>query len=175
MEQRAEASEQLNTCCPAYSMLILAIMSNIKLFFKFFEHAFITKLLLLALLYSLLPLFETFLLFYLGSILGNYFTLAMAASTGLLGILIALGGTRKNLTILKRKIKDGEYPGHEFVHLVGILIGGVLLLTPGFITDFLGFLLFIPVIQNALGKIFIKAAKIDLKELYEYLQLYEIY
>lgn len=156
-------------------MLILAIMSNIKLLFKFFEQGFIAKLLLLALLYSLLPLFETFLLFYLGSMLGNYFTLGMAASTGLLGILIALGGTRKNLAILKRKIKEGEYPGHEFVHLVGILIGGVLLLTPGFITDFLGLLLFIPIIQNTLGRLFIKAVKIDLKELYEYLRLYEIY
>ena len=148
-------------------------MNQARTLLRFFDRSFITRVLLLALLYSLLPLAEIFLLIYLGDRMGNYFTLALAALTGLIGMLFALRGFRKNLDILKRKIRAGEYPGEEFATLTGIFVAAVLLLTPGFITDVLGLLLFVPVIRNGLGRLLIRLTRTDLKELYEYLKLYD--
>ena len=148
-------------------------MNQARTLLRFFDRSFITRLLLLALLYSLLPLAEIFLLIYLGDRIGNYFTLALAALTGLIGMLFALRGFRRNLEILKTKIRAGEYPGEEFVTLTGIFLAAVLLLTPGFITDVLGLLLFVPVIRSGLGRLLIRLTRTDLKELYEYLKLYD--
>jgi UPF0716 protein FxsA len=148
-------------------------MNQARVLLRFFDRTFITKVLILALLYSLLPLAEIFLLIYLGARIGNYFTLALAATTGLIGMLVALRGFRKNLDILKRKIRDGEYPGEEFVTLTGIFLAAILLLTPGFITDMFGLLLFVPTIRRGLGRLVIRLTRTDLKELYEYLNLYD--
>ncbi len=148
-------------------------MDQAKFIFRFLDRTFITKLLILALLYSLLPLAEIFLIIYLGDRIGNYFTLALAAFTGLMGMLFALRGFQKNLQLLKDKIKKGVFPTEEFITLTGIFAAAILLLTPGFITDLLGFALFIPVIRSALGRFIIRATRANFKELYEYLKLYD--
>ena len=54
-----------------------------------------------------------------------------------------------------------------------MLAASILLLTPGFITDTLGFLLFVPSVRNALGRWVLRKTRTDLKELYEYLKLEE--
>jgi len=148
-------------------------MDQAKFIVRFLDRNFITKLLILALLYSLLPLAEIFLIIYLGDRIGNYFTLALAAFTGLMGMLFALRGFQKNLQLLKDKIKEGVFPTEEFITLTGIFAAGILLLTPGFITDLLGFSLFIPVIRSALGRFIIRVTRTNFKELYEYLKLYD--
>jgi UPF0716 protein FxsA len=149
-------------------------MTIIRLFLKFVEKEFIAGLLLLILLYSLLPLSEILLLLYIGGILGDFLTLACAASTGLLGVLVAFTQFKTVLGTLKEKVRAGTYPGREFIGIAGILAGGILLLTPGFITDLFGFILFIPVSRNLIGKLITKRIERQLKEVYEYLKLYEI-
>jgi UPF0716 protein FxsA len=152
----------------------MAAMNEARLLLRFFDRTFITKVMILALLYSLLPLAEIFLLIYVGARIGNYFTLALSALTGLVGMLVALRGFHKNLTTLKQKIREGIYPEQEFITLVGIFLAAVLLLTPGFITDVLGcFLFFIPAMRNGFGRVFVRLTGTDLKELYEYLKLYD--
>ncbi len=139
-----------------------------------FQKEFILRMLLLALLYSLVPLSETFLLLHLGGIFGNYIVLAVAATTGLIGLLIAFREVEIIISVIKEKMKEGVYPGKEFISLAGILTGGLLLLTPGFITDTLGFLLFLPVFRNCVGKFIISKMGNSFKNIYEYLKLYEI-
>jgi UPF0716 protein FxsA len=149
-------------------------MTAIKLFLKLVEKEFVAGLLLLLLLYSLLPLSEILLLLYIGGVLGNYLTLACAASTGLFGAMVALTQFKTVLRVLREKVREGDYPGREFIAMAGILAGGLLLLTPGFITDLFGFLLFVPLFRNLIGRLITKRIEKQLKELYEYLKLYEI-
>ncbi|RKX79558.1 MAG: hypothetical protein DRP87_02650 [Spirochaetes bacterium] len=149
-------------------------MLNFNTLIKFFDRGFILKLLLIVLLYSTLPLAEIFILLYLGEIIGDYLTLALAALTGLVGVFIAFGEAKNVLTVLKGKIKEGYYPGKEFISLAGIFTGALFLLTPGFITDISGFLLFFPFFRNLVGRIFTHKMEKRLRELYEYLKLYDI-
>ena len=149
-------------------------MTGVKFLLKFLERDFLTKLLLLILLYSLLPLSEVVILLHLGGIIGRYLTLACAASTGLFGVLIAINQLRTVVALLKDKVKQGVYPGKEFVTISGVLAGGILLLTPGFITDFFGFMLFVPLFRNLIGRMITRRMQKQLKEIYEYLKLYEL-
>ena len=145
-----------------------------KVLLRFFERDFITELHFLMLLYSLLPLSEIVVLLFIGDHLGKYFTLTCAASTGLLGVLVALSQLRAATGSLREKVRGGVYPGSEFVSIAGVLIGGILLLTPGFITDVLGFMLLFPGLRDVIGRLITRRMDKQLKELYEYLQLYEL-
>lgn len=148
-------------------------MQNISLILKFFEKDFLSKLFSLTLLYTLLPLSEIFLLMYIGDYFGKYLMLALAASTGLFGVFIAMVQSRKAIRNLKQKISLNTYPDMEFRILAGIFIGAILLISPGFITDFIGFLLFVPIVRNAVGGLITRRLDQRFKEVYEYLKLYE--
>ncbi len=149
-------------------------MTEFRLIFKLLDRDFLFKFIFALLLYSLVPLAEIFVFIRLGDLLGGYLVMAAAALMGLVGVLIALRQIRISLETLKEKIRGGEYPGKEFVDLLGILLGSILLLTPGFITDFFGFLLLIPPIREALGRMIARRMDVRLKEVYEYLRLYDL-
>jgi UPF0716 protein FxsA len=149
-------------------------MFEFRLFLRFLDKEFLVKLIFILLLYSLVPLAEIFLFLYLGDLIGNYLILAIAAVVGLVGILFAVGQIRRTLDRLRAKIRQSQYPGREFVDLAGILVSSVLLLTPGFLTDFAGFLLLIPFFREALGRAIAKRLDKSFKEVYEYLRLYDL-
>jgi len=149
-------------------------MIEFRLILRFLDREFLVKLIFILLLYSLVPLGEIFLFLFLGDLIGNYLILAIAAVVGLVGILFAVGQIRRTLERLRGKIRRSQYPGKEFVDLVGILVSSVLLLTPGFITDFAGFLLLMPFFREALGRAIAKRMDKSFKEVYEYLRLYDL-
>jgi len=139
----------------------------------FLERDTMLKLLFFVLLYSILPLAEIVVLIYLGDITGNYLILAVAASTGFVGVFVAFGQLRTTTRRLKDKVAAGQYPGTEFVSIAGILVGAMFLLSPGFITDLAGLLLFVPAVRNGIGGLLIRKLRVNMKETYEYLRLYD--
>ncbi|MBN2738446.1 MAG: FxsA family protein [Spirochaetales bacterium] len=149
-------------------------MLETNIILKLFNKNFIFKVVILTLLYTLIPLMEIFLLIFIGEKYGNYLMLALAASTGFLGVIIALAEINNALSNLKIKIREAHYPQKEFTILAGVFTGCVLLITPGFITDFLGFLMFVPIVRNKIGGAITKALDKTLKEIYEYLKVYEL-
>ena len=148
-------------------------MFDISFMMRLFQKDFILKLLLLTLLYSLIPLAEIFLILHAGGIFGNYLVIAVTAATALLGILIAFGEIETLIKQIKKRLKSSEYPGKEFIGLAGVLVGALLMISPGFITDAIGLCLFIPVVRNCVGKFITSRMEKQLKDIYEYLKLYD--
>ena len=132
---------------------------------------FFFKLVLILLLYSLVPLAEIFLFIYLGELIGNYLVLIIAAVAGLGGALIALSQVQAARERLRVQLKAGRYPGREFADLAGILVSGILLITPGFITDLLGYLLMIPAVRDAVRGMIRNKLDRSFKDIYTYLRL----
>lgn len=91
-----------------------------------------------------IPISEIAVFILVGEQIGVFATLAMIFVTAILGTFLL---RQQGLGILRRlqsEQKAGNLPGRELVHGAMIMIAGVLLLTPGFVTDSIGFLLFIP-------------------------------
>ena len=96
-----------------------------------------------------IPLLEIAAFVVIGGEIGVFATLALVFVTAVLGsILLRVQGFGL-LQKIRNETEAGRVPGRELVHGVMILVAGVLLLTPGFITDSLGFLLFVPAIRDA--------------------------
>jgi UPF0716 protein FxsA len=149
-------------------------VGDVRFFIRFFDRDFIVRVLFFVLLYSLLPLAEIVLILFVGDLIGKYLTLAVTASTGLLGVLIAARQLRGLLAAARLRIHSGEYPGPEFVEIAGILVGSILLMTPGFITDTLGLVMFVPAVRRAVGAMITRRLQRRLTEVYEYLRLYDL-
>lgn len=99
----------------------------------------IIPLLLLA-----IPISEIAVFILVGGQIGVFATLAMIFVTAILGTFFLRQQGLGILQRLQNEQKAGNLPGRELVHGAMIMIAGVLLLTPGFVTDSIGFLLFFP-------------------------------
>jgi len=154
-------------------MIVLATMLTIEFLLRFFDRGFIIRTLLQILLLSLVPIAEVLLLFRLASIIGEYLVLAVVASTGLVGVVLALYRFGRSLRAVRSKVQDGEYPGREFSRLAGALFAGLLLVLPGLFTDALGLVFFVPILRRGVGRLITQRIEPQLKEAYEYLKMYE--
>jgi UPF0716 protein FxsA len=96
----------------------------------------------------IIPLLEIGVFIAVGSQIGVFATLGMVVLTAIIGsILLRIQGFGL-ITRIRTEIDQGRVPGRDLVHGALILVAGILLLTPGFVTDTLGFLLFVPAIRD---------------------------
>jgi UPF0716 protein FxsA len=108
-----------------------------------------TILILLAFL--CIPVAEIAVFIKAGQIIGLGWTLAIVVLTAVLGTALLRRQGLKVLTHTQHKLDRGELPVGELFDGLCLLVAGVLLLTPGFITDTIGLLLFIPPVRLLVG------------------------
>ncbi|GAA3675517.1 hypothetical protein GCM10022224_044660 [Nonomuraea antimicrobica] len=100
--------------------------------------------LLLFLAFLLVPVLEIWLLIQVGSVIGAPSTVALLIADSLLGAWLVRREGRRAWRALQETLQSGRMPERELADGGIILVGGTLLLTPGFFTDIFGFLCLIP-------------------------------
>ena len=98
----------------------------------------------LLLLFTLVPIVELAVLIEIGQHLGMLPTVALVLATGALGAALARREGIQAFHRLRDSIGQGSFPGEAILDGVLILGGGLLLLTPGILTDLLGFAALVP-------------------------------
>ena len=98
----------------------------------------------LALLFVVLPVIEIYLLIQIGQTIGAWWTVLLLVADGVLGSwLMKREGTRA-WRALREALDRGRMPARELADGALILVGGTLLLTPGFVSDVVGLFLVLP-------------------------------
>ena len=87
---------------------------------------------------------------FLGDIIGGWNTFILIVFTAILGAWLFKRHGLLTFRRLTESIQRQEFPIREIFDGAAFLVAGVFLLTPGFVTDTLGFLLFVPPFRNAL-------------------------
>ena len=105
----------------------------------------------LFLIFTILPALELFLLFRVSDYLGSVETVLLIIVTGILGSHMARQEGGSVLKKLITEVQSGRSPAKEITEGVMILAGGLLLVTPGVVTDFIGFSLIIPITRKFLA------------------------
>ena len=98
----------------------------------------------LILLFTVIPALELYVLLTVGAYIGPGNTLLIIIVTGVLGAYMARLQGFFVLQNIQREMNRGAMPSSELLDGLMILVAGIVLLTPGFITDMMGFLLLIP-------------------------------
>lgn len=98
----------------------------------------------LAILFVVVPLLELALLVRLGQLLGFWTTIGVVILTGVAGALLARAEGFRTLWTLRSDLARGRLPHQAMLDGASVLVGGALLLTPGLLTDGVGFALLFP-------------------------------
>lgn len=99
----------------------------------------------LFLLFVLLPIIEILLLIELGSRIGTLNTLGLIVITAIIGSWMLRQQGLSTLFRAREKISVGQLPLLEMLEAICLAVGGALLVTPGLVTDCIGFACLLPV------------------------------
>tara|TARA_B100001123_G_scaffold401666_1_gene488614 strand:+ start:26895 stop:27368 length:474 start_codon:yes stop_codon:yes gene_type:complete len=98
----------------------------------------------LFLLFIGIPLVELWLLVEIGQVFGGVVTIGLVILTGAVGVTLARQQGISTIARLRHDVVAGRFPADSLVDGLMILLAAVVLITPGVLTDFVGFLFLIP-------------------------------
>lgn len=98
----------------------------------------------LFILFLVLPILEIWLLISVGEEIGALPTIGLVLLTAVVGVGLLRHQGISTLMRAQEKMRTGEIPAREMAEGIFLAVGGALLLTPGFITDTLGFICLVP-------------------------------
>ena len=98
----------------------------------------------LLILFIVTPLVEMAILIELGRRFGTWHTIGIVVLTGLIGASLAKAQGLQVYRNLSSSLYNGELPHNYLIEGLLLLIGGALLITPGVLTDIVGFVLVLP-------------------------------
>jgi UPF0716 protein FxsA len=104
----------------------------------------------LALLFVGVPLLELFILIQLGQVVGLWPTIGLVVLTGVTGASLARLEGLRTLWRIRGELAQARLPGSALLDGLAILLGGALLLTPGILTDVVGFFFLLPPTRKVL-------------------------
>lgn len=100
--------------------------------------------------FLIIPIVEIYLLIQVGSLIGALSTIGLVVLTAVLGAAMLRGQGLQTYLRFHQSLSEGRYPATEMLEGVALLIGGALLLTPGFFTDLIGFVCLVPFTRRPL-------------------------
>ncbi len=107
-------------------------------------------------LFIAIAIAEVYVLIGVGGLIGKGPTIALIILTGVIGVNMLKGQGISVFTRFQQKLASGQAPAEEMVEGVLLVVAGAFLITPGFITDTLGFLWLIPQSRDWFAKKLIK-------------------
>lgn len=102
------------------------------------------------LLFIIIPLIELYFIIVVGDMIGAIWTVLLVLLTAVIGVNLLRFQGMSTLARAQRNMAQGSMPAMEMMEGIALAIAGVLLITPGFITDTIGFLLLIPASRRAI-------------------------
>jgi len=107
----------------------------------------------LLIIFILVPLIELYFLLEISQFIGVFTTVMVIVFTGAAGVSIAKRQGYQVVNNIRSTLNSGKMPTDDLISALLILIGGVTLLTPGFLTDITGFLLILPGSRDLIGSV----------------------
>ncbi|MCP3025458.1 FxsA family protein [Halobacillus sp. A5] len=92
----------------------------------------------------IVPALEIGILIWAGNQVGPWWVILLIIFTGIVGAWLAKQQGLETIRKVQNSMQNHELPGDALLDGACVLVGGALLLTPGFITDTVGFLLLVP-------------------------------
>lgn len=112
----------------------------------------------LALLFIVVPALEIYLIIQVGQAFGALTTLGIIIATGVIGASLAKRQGLSAVQRMQQAMAEGQQIGSSLAEAALVLVAGVLMLTPGFITDISGILLLLPPVRAVVARWIVKMA-----------------
>ena len=110
----------------------------------------------LVLLFVLVPIVELFVILQVGEAIGAWWTIALLVAASVLGSVLMRAQGRAVWRRFNEAVRAGRPPAVEVADGALVLLGGALLLTPGFATDALGLALLLPPTRAVVPRVLLR-------------------
>jgi UPF0716 protein FxsA len=114
---------------------------------------------LLVIAFVVVPLLEIYVLIQVGQVIGAWWTVLLLIADSIVGGWLIRREGRRAWQALTAALNSGQMPAKELADGALILIGGTLMLTPGFVTDALGILLIVPLTRPVARRLLTKVVR----------------
>lgn len=114
----------------------------------------------LLILFIVVPIVELYFLIKVGSIIGVVPTILIVIATAAIGTALLRQQGLATLHRYQQSLSSGRLPAQEMIEGLALVFGGALLLTPGFVTDIIGFLCLIPFTRQVVIRWLLKRVRI---------------
>lgn len=111
----------------------------------------------LMIFFIVIPLTEMMILFEVADRIGGLYTLSLVVATAVIGVQILKSQGLSTLTRANERLQSGQLPAQEIVEGMMLAGAGALLLTPGFITDTIGFIFLTGPMRRPIARKIIKS------------------
>ncbi|PPD21583.1 MAG: exlusion protein FxsA [Methylomonas sp.] len=111
--------------------------------------------------FLIVPFVEIYLLIQMGAVIGAFPTIMLVVATAVLGAWLLKKQGLATWQRFQSSLAQGTIPAYEMIEGPILLVGGALLLTPGFFTDCLGFACLIPSLRRRMARYVIERHLID--------------
>jgi UPF0716 protein FxsA len=118
---------------------------------------------ILFLLFIVVPIIEIALLIQVSDVIGGFATIALVIVTAIIGAKCVKQQGLGAYTNVQQQMAQGQLPGEHIFTGLCVIIAGVLLMTPGIMTDVLGFLLLTPAVRRSLSKALLAQASVKVQ------------
>ena len=106
----------------------------------------------LFLCFIVVPIVEMYILIQVGGLIGGLYTIGLVLLTALIGVTLLKRQGLSTLMTAQQKMQTGQMPVTEMAEGLMLAVAGALLLTPGFVTDAVGFILLTPYLRQYLAE-----------------------
>ncbi|WP_432697984.1 FxsA family protein [Marinobacterium sp. YM272] len=107
----------------------------------------------LFILFVVIPIIEITILIQVGQAIGAWYTVGLVLLSAFIGVNMLRYQSLATLGRAQERLNRQEMPGQEMVEGIVLAVGGALLITPGFVTDVIGFSCLIPASRKAFVKL----------------------
>lgn len=107
---------------------------------------------ILFLMFIVVPIIEMYILIKVGAWIGGVYTIALVLATALIGVTLLKKQGLSTFMNAQQKMQTGQMPITEIAEGLMLAVAGALLMTPGFVTDTVGFILLTPVLRQVIAK-----------------------
>ncbi|MXR67736.1 FxsA family protein [Shewanella sp. JBTF-M18] len=119
---------------------------------------------ILLIIFVLIPVIELNVLIRVGETLGSWTTVGLVIFTAVVGVSLVRSQGIQTLMQVQQKLSRGEAPGQEIVEGMMLAMAGLLLLIPGFVTDFIGLLLLTPLTRGPIAAFLYKRMQVKVSQ-----------
>ncbi|MCU1677072.1 MAG: FxsA cytoplasmic rane protein [Frankiales bacterium] len=114
---------------------------------------------LIVVAFIVVPIVEIYVLIQVGQQIGVWWTVALLLADGFLGAWLFKREGRRTWTAFNDALRAGRFPGKEVGNGALVLVGGTLLLSPGFVTDVVGALFLLPPTRGVARRVLMRVLR----------------
>ncbi len=114
-------------------------------------------------LFLIVPIIEIYFLIQVGAVIGAFPTILLILSTAIIGAFLLRQQGLSTLMRFQNNLSTGTLPAQELIEGILLAVGGALLMTPGFVTDAMGFMCLIPLTRKFLAQYIMTRSSVKIK------------